>query len=638
MDEAAEQLLKNYQSGYQRELEENFARTLAEDERVRLFFVNGDGAWTDGSNIVVDPAKDGLFFDRPALEKIQSFLHWPPVVLVDAWNVLRLVTRAQTIHECLHLLYTDFPLAVSRDPKCDTHNKRKVMALIANIIEDAYIESVGCSCYDRMEHYLRFGRLADLFATHPGQGTVEQVLLRNCATEPGSAAEPEHETETDVQAKTRCLAEYLDYMAGILLYPMVEMEQPSEDIAAYVEETRAFFFDGSMAAAPVERYAQASKAFDVIQSLIPPDDAAMDTKGIECMLGGTKTHQGGASIGGTERHGRTQTVKTRLFTDASGNRHDDAVPIESLMQMLETFAREKHVAVELVVETAHVVPIHGGELGSAVHRDIQVNEHHPGIDRTKKQAYQNICRKYRLSIHSYAGRFAQLLRAHAPQREEKQPFGNGITSRMLGDPKRRFWYRMMEGQAVPDLAILLLIDGSGSMHGERCHAARASAVILHEVLKSQGIEHAIVEHRATFDQPEIDINVLVDFSAREDEKYNLMRIRAGGNSRDGLALYWAARYLENQASNEHRLILVLSDGEPAHEYDQYYPPVSTKDTANAVRKIRKRGIGVIAVSLDAPGAFDCYDSLSEIYPNLVACNDLDRLTGQLLGVIAKLLA
>jgi len=32
-----------------------------------------------------------------------------------------------------------------------------------------------------------------------------------------------------------------------------------------------------------------------------------------------------------------------------------------------------------------------------------------------------------------------------------------------------------------------------------------------------------------------------------------------------------------------------------------------------------------------------YDQLKEIYPNLIACNDLNRLTGQLLGLIAKLL-
>ncbi len=77
-----------------------------------------------------------LFCDCLALDKIQAFLGWPPVLLVDAQNVLH---------------------------------------LIANIIEDAYIENVGCSCYDCMELYLKFGQAADLFAMHPGRKREEKV-------------------------------------------------------------------------------------------------------------------------------------------------------------------------------------------------------------------------------------------------------------------------------------------------------------------------------------------------------------------------------------------------------------------------------------------------------------------------------
>ena len=51
----------------------------------------------------------------------------------------------------------------------------------------------------------------------------------------------------------------------------------------------------------------------------------------------------------------------------------------------------------------------------------------------------------------------------------------------------------------------------------------------------------------------------------------------------------------------------------------------------------KRGTDIIAISLDEDGSYECYDQLKEIYPSLIACNDLSRLTGQLLGLIAKLL-
>jgi hypothetical protein len=44
-----------------------------------------------------------------------------------------------------------------------------VMGMISNIIEDAYIEAVGCSYFD-----LKFGRVSRLFSNHPSAGTVER--------------------------------------------------------------------------------------------------------------------------------------------------------------------------------------------------------------------------------------------------------------------------------------------------------------------------------------------------------------------------------------------------------------------------------------------------------------------------------
>jgi hypothetical protein len=70
------------------------------------------------------------------------------------------------------------------------------------------------------------------------------------------------------------------------------------------------------------------------------------------------------------------------------------------------------------------------------------------------------------------------------------------------------------------------------------------------------------------------------------------------------------------------------------------PPISTKDTANAASKIIKRGTDIIAVALDDgnDGEYACYDALKEIYPSVVSCTDLKRLTGQLLGIVSKNLA
>ena len=224
-----------------------------------------------------------------------------------------------------------------------------------------------------------------------------------------------------------------------------------------------------------------------------------------------------------------------------------------------------------------------------------------------------------------------------PAREEKKLFGSGITSTRLADVKKRYWYRNAEDYGIPDLAVLLLIDGSGSMGGSRKESAMISSVILHEVLKKQGITHSIVEHRAGFNDPIVKVNILVGINAKNEEKFNLMTLSAGGDNRDGLALFWAEKFLNTYTTCTQKLIIVLADGAPAHAYDNYYPPVSSKDTANAAAKIIKRGTDIIAVALDDGnvGTYACYDALKEIYPSVVSCTDLKRLTGQLLGIISK---
>lgn len=647
MEKEYQELLAKFQCDYNRMAEETFAQTLAENEKVRLFFINENQAFTDGRNIVVDPAEDELFTDREALDNTGEFLGWPKVVLADSWNVLRFITRAQTIHECLHLLYTDLPGRQATDPKCDTRNKKIVMGMISNIIEDAYIEAVGCSYFDNMEFYLKFGRVGRLFASHPSEGTVNRKFGKMIQAEKDEAAAKALEEEKrtgirpvpPIRTPGEQLMDFLNHMVTFLLYPMLRGEKPEDDVAEYVEQTKPLFQKGSVAPSPKERYEYSSRAFDIIAHLIPPDTVELTMEKISARLGGTKTHDdGGGSIGEEPHAGRTQSVTMRLFTDLDGNEKENVLNIEELETAVQSFAKDKNAAFQILSYEGSFSVFKGGDYDCAIiHKDIKINESRPKINRNLRVAYQNIYNRYKINIRSYNSRFEQILKAQVSGREEKFRYGSGITSKRLGDFKKRYWYRNVQGQDMPDMAILLLIDGSGSMSGARRKAAMHSAVILHEVLKRQNITHAIVEHRAQFENPEIDINILIGFDGLEEEKLNLMQIDAYGDNRDGLALFWAERYMSKNTQNEYRLIIVLSDGVPAHEADDYYPPVSTKDTANAVRKIAKRGTDIIGVSLDDPDEFDCYEQLVQIYPNLVGCNDLNKLTGQLLGIIAKLL-
>ncbi|MDO5062229.1 MAG: hypothetical protein Q4D77_03575 [Peptostreptococcaceae bacterium] len=628
MDKQSSKILRQFQCDHLRMQEELFAQMLAEDDNVRLFFINGEGAFTDGRNIVVDPAKDSLFCDAEALKKTCAFMGWDNSILEDPWNALHIVTRAQTIHESLHVLYTDFPLRVSKDPRCDTKIRKKTMALIFNIIEDAYIEAVGCSVYDNMEFYLKFSRVSRLFASTASEGTAER-----------SFAETASSLESDeVTTKRQSLLDYLDYMCTFLLYPMVEQEEAPSEIREYVSKTKKLFLDGSMASSPKARYDHAGEIYEIILPLIPKIED-MDESIINRKLNGYRTHHyDSCTIGEYERKGRIQEVSARICYDKEGPDHQGRSSFGDITYDLDQFAKTKREVMKILMFEKKISLSYGDDYEcSPLHKDIRINEVYPKIDVNLRKAYQNIYNKYRININSYHMRFQQLLKARASTKDQKHLFGSGISSNRFSEPQKRYWYRNIEGIDTPEIAILLLIDGSGSMVGSMQESAMRSSVILHEVLKKQSISHSIVEHRATPDKAEVDINILVKFGSREEEKYNLMQIDSYGNNRDALTLLWAEKYLLEKTDAERKVIIVLSDGLPNHNYDGYFPPVSTKDTANAVRKIIRRGIRIIAISLDHEDSYECYDQLKEIYPHLIACNDLKRLTAQLLQILIKLL-
>ncbi len=639
MDQQARELLQLYLCESNRLIEEDFAKTLSENEKVRLFFIHENRAFTDGRNITVDPGMAEAFADNHALRMTEAFLKLPPVCSTDPWNALEVITRGQTIHECLHLLYTNFPPDCLSDVRATSKVRRKVLSLISNIIEDAFIEAAGCSVFDNLVFFLQFHRMATVFSRTKISGTTAEVFREESDTAHADDGEPDEELARERQ-KLILLMDYLNFMAGYLLYPHEFLGQPSPQVLDYVAKTRQLFLDGSICGDPDIRYTYTQRIFDIIEPLIP-SIGDTDLPELDDLLPGSQTHDGTAgSLRQIQKKGQRCQITRRLFTDLEGNPLPKEDFSAQLQELVVIYQEKKESATEVILLQPRVREWSGEDFDCHnIHHGITLVETKPLPNPKLKKAYQNLYNKYRLQISSYSGKFAQLLQVPVDQREEKRLFGAGISSRYLGDQKKRYWYRTVQEQGVPELSVMVLIDGSGSMFGPRREAAIASSVILHEVLKKQGIAHAIVEHRALWNEPKVQHNILVDYKGKETQKYNILELTAKDNTREGLSLYWAERYMQQNGGDGHRLLIVISDGLPFHIVENgvtYAPPVSTKDTANAARKIVRRGTKIIAVALDESEEEDgCYEDLCEIYPTVVACHDLGRLPGQLLQIISR---
>lgn len=536
-----EELLKLFQSEQNRRAEEEFARIFTENDNVRVAFINEDRAFTDGRNIVVDPAEDKLFSDSEAIENTLEFLHLPKNSC-SSWDALKLTTHSQDIHECLHIIYTKFPLPSITDERSTTKARMITLSMIGNILEDAYIENVGASVYDNAEMFLKWGRVSRLFVSHPSEGTFSRKFSdANIDT-----------TDADK------LMYVINYMATELLYPMVKIGEPMEECAEYIKNIRSLYMNGSAAASPMERHRYSCMIFDILEPLIPESEELLDHSYLDAILGGAETHSPvRCPAKPFVSEGKEQVVTRRLFTDLDGNFIDGKDISEQYRMFIFDADSEYRIAVAESGNDGQIILISGGEVGAAaMHSGITIYENHPKPNKNLAKAYSNILKKYRTAINTYNSRFEQLLKADREFYEDKQLFGNGISSKNMGDVKKRCWYRKSVDTGVPDLAVLFMIDGSGSMLGERRSAAMTSSVILHEILSKQEIEHAIVEHRAIFDEPQVEHNILVDFHGRDAEKYNIMTFSANEGTREGLSLFWADVILRRKARRRKSLSLL----------------------------------------------------------------------------------
>lgn len=602
---------------------------LSENSDLRLFFINENEAFTDGVNIVVDPACDEMFCDKKALRKTEDYLKIGHGMSQDEYTALQMVTRCQNVHEALHIIYTTFPPYCVSDKRGTDKLRKMLLSRISNIIEDAFIEAAGASEFDNMDLFLKFGRVSRLYANTPSEGTVQKSF------------EDFFLKEDENTRKLSLLMEYLDYFIIKLLYPMAGITEANEELKPYIEKTEQYFVEGSICGNPKERYVYTQRIFDEIEELIPEWENDEQINRIEEMfeklLGGTKTHEmNSSSIAQFSHEGKIAVITRRLF---EGDKVADNL-MEEYINAIRGFAKNKECVLIVSKEQGSGWEYTGNELkAGALHKDIKVKVTRPKPDIKMKKAYQNIYNKYKLNINSFNAKFHQLLKGMVDTKEDKYTFGSSIASKLLGDTKKRYWCRNVQGVDVPDVAILFLIDGSGSMAGSRREGAMVSSVILHEVLSKNDIEHAIVEHRAIFDEPLVEHNILIDFNYKKDDRYNILLLDADQGTREGLSLMWAEKYLTENSSAENKVIIVISDGVPYHSIDdvEYAPPVSVKDTKNTADRVYKKGIEVIAVALDDDDETTCYDELKQIYRRVVACNDIKRLTGQLLGLVSKLL-
>ena len=607
--DAVRTVLPRFECELIRRSEESFARLLTGRNTLRFRF--GNDSYTDGRNVTVDPSMGNAYSYTPGIVVAEKAIDaYPGEYSANPLNTLHAITRALNIHECLHIMFTRFPLIPSDEPRLSVHNGGKILQIIQNIIEDYYIEEAGCTLFDNMRPYLLFLRTAVAEAErHSGEDTKLPKIMM-----------------------------LINRFIKHILYPMSPLDPPPKWMTPYLRSTAPLFNRGCTSNDPDVRYRCACAIFDLISDLIPEKD--LTEQQISCGTDGL------LDPGTTEQNNYASAPKDPadcpvpkppLNRDGIPevkpveNRDDSEIIFEGCEEAKNLIAKDESMRRD-------VVNRYKGEdfPGPHSHDGIDIVETDFGTSQLYVKMYEQRRKMLLLQINSLDKQFKGLFAAEKNDTETKLILGSQINSRKLWDVKKRYWMRNPVSEDVPSMGIMLLIDGSGSMCDNREKTIDA-CICIHEVLEKSMIRHEIAEHRA-YVGSSIEINVLKNVDDRGSCGSNLMRLETDGCNRDGLAILWAESRIRKRFRDcDVRMLILVSDGLPHHETNRstYSGESARKDVCGIKERMRREGIPIIAIALDEDG--DLTEKLKEMYDHVLCCTDVRRLPRKLFEVMTAVI-
>jgi nitric oxide reductase NorD protein len=248
--------------------------------------------------------------------------------------------------------------------------------------------------------------------------------------------------------------------------------------------------------------------------------------------------------------------------------------------------------------------------------------------------------KYRGLIHSLHRTF-EVLRGE-DKMLRRQPYGDDVDIdafvEALADMQSgmemtdRVFTRMHKDER--NIAVLFMVDMSGSTKGWINEAERESLVLLAESLQILGDRYAIYGFSG-WGRKRCEVYKIKAFDDSMDDsiKANIDAIEARDYTRMGAPIRHFTRMLEGVEART-KLLITLSDGKP-DDYDHYYRgEYGIEDTRQALFEARIAGIHPFCITIDKEGA----DYLPHMYgrANYVVLDDVAKLPLKVSDIYRKI--
>ena len=185
-----------------------------------------------------------------------------------------------------------------------------------------------------------------------------------------------------------------------------------------------------------------------------------------------------------------------------------------------------------------------------------------------------------------------------------------------------------------NIAVMFMVDMSGSTQGWVNQAEREALVLLSESLEALGDRYAIYGFTG-MTRKRCEVFPVKRFDEPYDElvKARISGIQAGDYTRMGAAIRHLSHRL-NEVDARTKLLITLSDGKPDDYQDDYRSEYGIEDTRQALFEARRSGIHAFCITIDEAGQ----SYLPHMYgaANYTVINEVEKLPLKISDIYKKI--
>lgn len=559
--------------------------------KIRVKISSGSMSYTDGKVVCVSTK----MFDEKVLSngaKLDAFL-------------------GTTVHEGCHLLYTD--LSVMRDAK------NSAIRTLFNIIEDERVEQL---CGDNKPGLANFLEASKYY--------YFDFLFMDALK------------EEEKRGELTPFMRIMQLILHIVRFPKYLSEDEIIKYAHYLIEIKKVLLPFPVLTR--DAFNAAVEIFDIIKDFYVEEEMKEKSKSK------SKDKSGGSGSGGlSDGDGESDSdEETDGGESGSGDEEPTAEDIKKALEKLKRDSEKDSTILDKLGGAPTSLPTSSGgkgglspsEVSSTVLKDSgllgELCEGVVELGSTRDTFFSKMPDEQASYMDSlsrvkrFIPAIARIMKGHS---RDYKLIHRGMRSGVLDTTKLAEAFQgvstvyLREGEVKTDkIAVVVLIDESGSMSGTRIISARDTAVLINEAVgQIPNVELYIYGHSGDIKRS-LSTELYVYREKGYTPKYSLGSCRARAQNRDGVAIIEVAKRVRKQSKHP-ALYFILSDGAPCA--GAYSGNSAMEHVRNEVLKTEKLGFSVIQVCIN-----HVYDP-SRMFKKFIVLDDMSTLAFELGKVIKK---